>query len=275
MFDVQDGGELPGLASIVDASADVALDEAFIAERVRAVASADLPIASTMGVADLRGMVERVLFRKLVRELPEEDCSVPWLECHVPPGGNTVLRSSEGQTGSGGLELKVFGSGLGAGRKVTISTSRAAAPRSTCATYRLDLRIKPRIYAVRNVESIEVEVLACRGESIVSLERCPFCGVAPADVDRFGYRFGEHLDLRKDSVATKVKLHLAVEDSMSMDAGVKLPTLPVELKLGAKLARSVSFEVESEFPPGLLYRAYTRSGSGPIQTAMWAIERGG
>ena len=273
MFEIRDEGALPGLAEIVPSAEGQAVDEAMIAERVRAVASANLPIASTMGVSDLRGMVERILFRKLVQDLPEEDCSMPWLECHVPPGGTTVLRSASSTVGSGQLELKLFGSGLGIGRKVSITCSTAAAPRSNCATYLLDLRVKPRVYSVRNAEFVELEVLACRGMSILSMHHCPFCGVAPAAVDRFSYRFGEHLDLRNDKVATKLKLQLSVDDSLSMDAGVKLASLPVELKVGAKVARSITFEVESEFPSGALYHSYARVGGGPVQTAMWAVER--
>ena len=274
MFNVRDEGALPGLAMLVQAPADGKLDEELIAERARALAAADLPVAATMGVSDLRALVERVLFRKLVRELPEEDCSMPWFECHVPPGGSTILKSSETSTSSNTLELKLFGSGVGAGRKVSITVSSAAAPRTTCATFLLDFRVKPRIYNVRGVESVELEVIECRGKSIVSHEHCPFCGVSPDTVDRFGFRFGEHLDLRKDKVSTKLKLQLAVEDSLSIDAGLKLAAFPVELKLGAKVARGSTFEVESEFPAGALYRAYARVGGGPVQTEMWAVERG-
>lgn len=275
MFDVRDDGPLPGLGHLVAAAPGAEVTEALVDAGVRAVQTAGLPIAATMGfsLTDLHALVERVLLRRLVRELPEDDVSMPWFEAHVPPGGSMSLRTSESNSSGGSLELKLYGAGFGAGRKVSISVSSSSPPRDCCASFALDLRVRPRVYALRGRESVELEVVSLRGRSVVSHEHCPYCGVAPALVDPFLYRLGDHVDLRRDKVAQTQKMQLSVDDSLSIEFGTKLPSLPVELKLGAKAARTVSYELECQFPPGALYLPYTRVGAGPVQTPMWAVER--
>lgn len=68
------------------------------------------------------------------------------------------------------------------------------------------------------------------------------------------------------------KFRIEVEDNASIEASIKLDSIPIDLKLGAKVSHNCSLEVESEFPPGVLYRAYTRFPAGPLQTEMWATE---
>lgn len=274
MFEAHDEGALPGLADLLPASPEKQLNDQLINEYGRILAEANLPLAPTMSLgSDLRALINRVLFRKLVRELPEEDAKLPWFECHVPPRGTTTVAATTSSSASSRLELKLFGSGLGRGRKTSITVSSASEPRKKCATFALDLRVKPRIYEVRGAESIELEVVSTSGTSIVSHGKCQFCGVPASKVDPFGFQFREHLDLREDRVATTVKFQLAIEDSSSIDAGIEIKSLGVDLKLGASVLRGYSFKVESVFPPGKLYRAYSRLGRGPFQTSMWATER--
>ena len=97
--------------------------------------------------------------------------------------------------------------------------------------------------------------------------------VAADAVDPFDFQFGQQLDLRGDEVTRKEKLQLTIDKSFSASAKLKIPTLAPELSLGAKVSRSMNLEVEQEFPPRVLYRAYTRLGPAPLQTPMWAVER--
>ena len=241
MFDVTDNGPLPGLGDLVKTSSADPLNDQTVAEYGRAVATADLPLAQAMSVAgDVRDLLERVLFRTFVRDLDEESCAFPWFECHVPPGGTTAVRSTVTSAISPTFELNIFGSGLGRGRKAAITVSSSSEPRRNCATYSLDLRVKPRLYETRGTESVELEVVACLGKSIVSQDACPYCGVATDAVDQFAFRFGDHLDLRADRVVSKLTAQLAVEDSLSIDAGIKLSSLPVGLKLSEGVERPFS-----------------------------------
>ena len=273
MFEVIDRGPLPGLAELLPKPQGAQLDEEKVAEYGRALNQSNLPLAQTMSLGgDLRALMDRVLFRTLVRELPEENAKLPWFECHVPPGGTTTVSATTSLTDSSDLELKIFGSGLGRGRKTSITASKSSEPRSECATLALDLLVKPRIYEVRGAESVELEVVSVCGTSIESHSKCLFCGVPSGTVDRFGFRFGEHLDLRADKVSSTRKFQLKIEDSSSIDAGIELKSLAVDLKLGASVSRDYVFEIESVFPAGKLYSPYSRLRGGPFQTAMWATE---
>src|SRR5882672_1522777 len=265
MFEVRDNGALPGLAEVVGQAPDAALEDRAVAQYAQVLSASGLPLPSTMGVgSNVRALIERIFYRKLKRELPQENCSLPWFECHVPPGGTAVARSSASSETSQGLELNIFGSGIGRGRKVSITTSSASAPRKACAIYRLDLIVKPHLYDIHGRESVELEIVNCLGQSLENLEKCPHCGVPPGSVDPIDFHFGQHLDLRADRVNSTFKFKLEIEDSSSIEAGVKLTSIPLALKLTSKVSRGYSFEVESEFPAGMRYIPYTRVGAGPL-----------
>jgi hypothetical protein len=273
MFKGYDEGALPGLSDLVPSTGRKPTP-AKVEECTQAIRQADLPLEPTMGFGDWRGFIERLFLRKLVRELPEQICSLPWLQCHVPPAGTTTVRSDGSVESDASIGLKIFGSGLGRGRKVNIRVSSKSEARRQCAEYRLDLRIKPRIFSSRGTESIEVEVLQFVGDATTSYERCPFCGRERADVDPMDYTFGPYLDLKQDKSASTRTFKLAVETSSSIDAGFQTATIPVELKLNAKVTEGMTLEIETVFPPGFLYvPCYYATPSGPLQTPMWAIEK--
>lgn len=274
MFTITDEGSVPSLADLVKHEIGQTATDDALGQLRRRLDDEDLPITPTMGVGDnLRGLVDRIFFRKLLREEPETTCTLPWFDCHVPPGGKTTMRTSTTAAGERSAELKIYGSGIGAGRKVTLAVTSGSEPRAKCATYGFDCRVRPRIYDVRGKQSVELEVIECLGESIVSHDVCPFCGVAPNSVDLFDFRFGQHLDLRSESVGRTDTFELTIEKSFSVSAKLKIPTLAPELTLGAKVSRSMSIEVEQQFPPKTLYRGYTRVGPAPLQTPMWAVEQ--
>jgi hypothetical protein len=272
MFEIRDEGALPSLAEVVGGNPQTKLDNQAVSEYSHKLTASGLPVATTMSATgDLRAMLERLFYRKFVRDLPNENCTLPWFECHVPPGGATVVRTADASTSTSSLKLNLFGSGVGRGRKLSVTISDASAPRTNCATYQFDLRVIPHLYEIRGRQSVELEIAELLGKSFVSIDNCPYCGLVPDKVDTSEFRFGEHLDLRKDKVTTTRKFRMEVEDSRSIEGGVKLSSLPVALKLSARVTNNYSLEVESQFPPGILYRAYTRSNAGPLQTEMWAI----
>jgi hypothetical protein len=270
-----DDGSLPSLAELVERDVGSSPSDDTIGTLRRTLDDEDLPITATMGFGDnLRALVDRILFRKFVRDEAEVVTTLPWFECHVPPGGKTTMRTSTTSATERSCELKVYGSGIGAGRKVSLVMTQASDPRVKCATYGIDCRVQPRVYDIRGQRSVELEVVECLGESIVSHDVCPFCGVASSAVDPFDFQLGQQLDLRGDEVTRKEKLQLTIDRSVSPSVKVKIPAFAPELTLGAKVSRSMSLEVEQEFPPRVLYRAYTRLAPAPLQTPMWAVERG-
>ena len=274
MFKISDEGPLPGLADLVTISEKDLGDDLAIAECTRQLAESDLPVGVTMSlIPDLRGFIERILFRRLVRELPTQVRRLPWFECHVPPGGATKIASSATTSRSGSIELKVFGAGLGRGRKTSITVSSASEPRTSCATFALDVQTTPRIFDVRGVESVEVEVTAVLGESVIDNQRCPYCGVARIDVDPFDFVLGEYLDFREDRVETTRGYKVEIEDNASIEMGLDIESVQTKCKLGAESVGHSVFEFESRFPAGLLYQPYRRLSGTTLQTPMWAIER--
>lgn len=275
MFQVRDEGPVEGLADLIPEPADD--DDRLAPERVDEITErinrAELPLQATMGLPESwQNLIDRVFFRRLVRELPAETRAVPWLECHVPPGGTTTIRSRTSMESSGGLGLKLFGSGLGRGRRVAIGVSTQSHPRRQCARYLLDVEVKPRLFESRGIESVEIEVLACHGDSVRILNPCQRCGVDPGSVDPFDFDLGPHLDRRQDTVATIWLGSLEVAENLAMEAGFSVGGLDTQLTLSATVTRSTALEVESELPPGHLYQLYRALAThGPLQTPMWAV----
>ena len=271
MFSVRDEGPLPGFKDLLPPLPKAgAMDAAYIEGVRRAVEAEGLPVRATMGPQDWGRQIERFLFRKLVRELPEQKVRVPWFECHVPPGGKLGVKMSGTREAGAGFSLKVYGAGLGAGRKVQMTMTATSDARRQCATFAVDVLVKPRIYDVRGIESLETEVLRQLGDVIETAAACPYCGVAVDGIPP-DFTQGEYLDLRGDPVAAKRTLTFKQERWASFECAFKVPTLPVEAKLDTKVSFTSVLELETEFPPGALYQPYVRAHGGPPQTNMWAV----
>ena len=167
MFQVRDEGPIEGLVDLIPepSTGDDHLSTDQLEAITERIDRAELPVRPTMGLRESwQALIDRIFARRLVRELPSETRSMPWLECHVPLGGTTIIRSKASVESSGEVGLKIFGSGLGRGRRAMIGVSTQSRPRRQCARYSLDLDVKPRLYDSRGVESVEVEIgrASCR-----------------------------------------------------------------------------------------------------------------
>lgn len=274
MFTINDNGTLPSLADLIPHTPNKEITPAVLEDSAKIINSADLPLQSTMGVMDdLSGLIRRLWFRKLVRELPEETRSMPWFECHVPPGGKTSVQYQTTRERSAEVGIKVYGSGFGHGRSAIITVSSSSESRSSCATFSLDLRIKPRLYESMGQESLELEVLEILGESHETHKTCPYCGVKAESVDKFEFTFGPHIDLKNDTVKMKRTFSVQIDTATSFSVGISIPKIPVELNLEGSVTKGTVLNVESEFLPGFMYLPYHRASRTPIQTEMWAIRK--
>jgi hypothetical protein len=273
IFTVRDDGPLPGLSDIIPTGRE--LSETEVEDLVRKVSEADLPFQATLGLRETwASLVRSFSRRQLLRELPDDELSMPWLQIHVPPGGTTLVRLSTSESESSSLTLSVFGSGFGRGRAITVTLASASEPRSVCATYSLTLRVRPRIYDKGGIESVEVDVRELLGTSVEPLSPCPCCSVNNASVDLFDFKVEPYFDLRRDTVAITSTERIEAQEETTIDAGFSLPMLPaVALKLTAKVKRVVAFETESTLPPGHLYRPFRRRLLGaPLHSRMWAVD---
>jgi hypothetical protein len=277
MFTIRDDGPLPGVGDLLADRSGSEPTAEDVQQFGRMIAASDLPISATMGVMDdVRGLFDRIFYRTFVREEPAFTCSMPWLECHVPPNGAAVIKSKATRVTDRSCELKIFGSGVGAGRKTTISIGTDSGPRSRCTAFAFDVEVVPKVFELRGREMIELHVVKLLGESVDTLEACPYCGVAPSSVDPFRFELGEHLDLRRDGAPLKRTVGLAVEGAFSASIGAKLPLpggVSPQLSLSAKVSRGMSLDVEVTFPPGALYTGYRQLRAATPRTAMWAVER--
>jgi hypothetical protein len=220
-----------------------------------------------------RSLVRPFSKRQLLRELPDEERSLPWFESHVPPGGTSLIRLSTTTSGDSSASLSVFGSGFGRRRAVTITVATTSEPRSVCASHCLNVRVRTRVYSRGGVESVEVTVLEFLGTSVEPLAPCPWCGPDGAKQDPFDYLVEPYIDLRHDSVASRISSLIELRDETTIDAGFSVATLPAALKLSAVIKRGITLEAESTLPPGHRYRKFRRLSLGsPLQSPMWSID---
>ena len=275
MFEIIDEGPLPGLAESVKLGAASRPTPEDLASFAQALKDADLPIAAAMGVwDDLRALYDRLFHRRLVRDEPLEPRSMPFLECHVPPGGSVTIKRTQSRGSSQSGELKIFGSGIGAGRRTTIQLAETSGPRKRCSISSIDVVVRPRIFEVRGEETVELEVAEVKGETTSIIRDCPFCGLVPATLDPFEFRLGEHVDLRDDEVPStrSMLLEIAGELSASLSPEFAIGGVGAKLALGVKISRAMTIEISSVFPPGSRYHAFTRLRTTALQTPMWAVE---
>lgn len=261
--ELHDGGPLPGLGDVVaDAGEDpaAALDEA------------DLPLHATMGVRDSVGaLVDWVKGRKLVRTLADDVVPLTWFECHVPHQGTAQERYESAETESAGVVIKAFGSGLGQGRNVTLTlSSEAAAPRTACVSYVVDLRVLPHVYESGGRESVVTEILGPAAHRFVEVKDCPFCARVPDNVDEFENVLDVPFDLRADSVGRKEVVKLDWSSESSIDVGLNLPRAGVAVALNARVTGKGSFSIAYELKPGFLYQSYRPVGAPGMTAPRWA-----
>jgi hypothetical protein len=268
---VRDEGPVPGLSDIIPAAGE--LTAAQIEGIARAVSDADLPVQETLGLPVAWAFLARSFSeRRLLRELPDEERSLPWFEIHVPPGGTSLIRLATKTSAATTASLSVFGSGLGKGRTATITVGSASEPRSVCASYHLNVRVRTRIYTRAGIESVEVEVREFLGESVEPLMPCPRCRTDGAMPDPSEYRLEPYIDLRRDSVASRVTSLIEIDEETTIDAGFSVASLSTALKLSAVIKRGVTLETESMLPPGHRYWKFHRLALGaPLHSPMWAV----
>ncbi|MGR7026619.1 hypothetical protein [Geodermatophilus sp. URMC 62] len=271
--EVLDLGALPGLEEVVDSAGGNERDLSTVTE---AIDASDLPLQATMGVREsVSSLMSWLRGRRFVRSMPPETVTMTWFECHVPRGGAAQERLESTQSGQAGVVIKAFGTGLGRGRKIAVTAStEAAAPRRLCVSYLVDLRVLPHLYVTDDRESVVAEVLEPVADRSVDVDPCPYCSVAPEQVDPFDNEFDDIvLDLRRDSVGRRKVEKLDWTTESSVDAGLTLPKLGLDISVNARLAGQGTFSVTYDFPAGYLFQGYRpldgRGRLGP----RWAYVR--
>jgi hypothetical protein len=271
---VHDEGGLPGLDEILAEHVGDSLDDAAMSRVEETLARPEYPVEVTMGLGSaLRGIIDRLRGRRILRELPEEVHPVTWLELHVPKNGTASLTSSQGVSAENAVEFALFGSGIGSGRKVKLTFEESSDERQDCVQYLVRVRVKPVIYQVKSEETAVLNVTGVEGEAIEPFPVCPYCGIDLARIDLFEHRKDPSLDLRKETVEHHRTYTIESVKDLNMKIGVKIPSLQgSKLSLSAKLSCTMSWKIKYGFKPGLLYQPYWRINGIPPHTPMWAIE---
>jgi hypothetical protein len=265
---------IPGLPQLIGSEGTIDPGPDEIAAVEEAVRQHELPLGATMGAGDsIRSLIARIRGRKPVKEFDPCEETITWLECHVPPGGTTSLQLRRSTGASADAGFRIFGSGFGEGRKVSLTEVEESSAREHCAMYRFVLLLQPRIYEVGGHQQTEVSVLETVGVAVDVPVVCPVCGIERGKLDPFRYYIDQYLDLRNDDRPYSRSSELEVEKSRSVHAGFSVPGIPAELSVQVDATTSFMLKVENTFPPGALYQPYRRKTEGPIHTSMWTSQR--
>lgn len=168
------------------------------------------------------------------------------------------------------MDLSLFGSGFGAGRKAKISVEESTEKYSQCIRRILVVSARPEIYEVDGRQSIVLQVMGVTGESWETFGPCPFCGIPAETIDRFTYSTDPFVDLRRDVASHTRSFEVTRSKEMTLRAGINVPGLSTPLNLTGKLSSEATMKVSYEFEPGYLYQPYRRIDGTPPHTPMWA-----
>jgi hypothetical protein len=270
---VQQEERLPGLDDILLDSETEPLTTDPLAEVEQKLAQSDFPVESVMGFGDsLRYLIDRFRGRRFIRDLPEVVHPVTWMEFHIPTTGSGVLGTTTSVTGEHAIEMSLFGSGFGTGRKISLSFEDSTDSRKNCVRYAVFVKVKPKVYQTKEGDTVVLDVEEVAGEASQAFNPCPYCGVQPSQIDRFEHRLGPFLDLRQDTVERKRTFETEQVTNRNMKLGISIPSLETPLNLSVKLTIERVWKVDYEFKPGLLYQPYWRLSGVPPHTPMWAAE---
>jgi hypothetical protein len=270
---VQHEEHLPSLDEILPDTQTGPLTTDQVTEVEQELAQSDFSIESVMGFGDnLRSLIDRLRGRRYLHELPEVTHPVTWMEFHIPTTGSGVLGTTTSVTGEHAIEMSLFGSGFGTGRKISLSFEDSTDSREDCVSYAMFIKVKPKVYQTKEGEMVVLDVEGVAGEASQAFHPCPYCGIQPSQVDRFEHRVGSFLDLRQDTVGRKRTFETEQVTNRNMKLGISIPSLETPLNLSVKLTIERVWKVDYEFEPGLLYQPYWRLSGVPPHTPMWAAE---
>jgi hypothetical protein len=269
----EDQGELPSLEEMVAgmSAGDISPDQAAAMEKE--MESVGMPFQATMGTwKHFDRLVDWLRSRRLVRKLPVQVVYLPWFACHVPQEGTAQVSITSSDTDEMSVGVKVFGSGFGHGRALSIKVISDTEPRKLCALYSVALRVLPMIYSQGNEESVVLEIEGEVGTRSETLDICPFCMKSLDILNPFDYELGEFIDLRRDKVKHKTKMNLEWNRNNSLELSLPVPAfqVPVTLSLNAKLSSSAAWEMAYEFAPGYLYQPFRKREMPEYQPPVWA-----
>jgi hypothetical protein len=274
----EDHGALPGLEETVAGLPIGEISSEHAAALEKEIEAAGVPFQATMGTWDrLDRLVDWLRSRRLVRKLPVQVVDLPWFACHVPQDGTAQVSISSSDTRELAVGVKVFGSGFGRGRALSIKVTSDTEPRKLCALYSVALRVTPMIYSQGDEESVVLEIEGQAGTRSETLKICPFCMKSLDALNPFDYELGEFFDLRRDKVRHKTKMNLQWSRNNSLELSFPLPgiQIPVTLSLSAKLSSSAAWEMAYELAPGYLYQPFRRRETPAYQPPVWVSTREG
>ena len=266
--------EIPRITDIVQMPSSPFIPENKILEIKEVLSERRIELPASMGTFDgLKSFVERIFFRKFVKKHDEFIAKLNWFECHVPPGGETVI-SYEGTTSRElGVEFNFSGLDIGLGRSVKMSEKEISEPRSKCTIHYFTILIQPSEYAIKDRKDFEIDILKVVDTGSEVLKKCPHCGISPDAINPFDYDILMGKDRRKDKVKIHESTTIELKDKLKIKSGVEIPSVPFKLSLSGGFSRTQKFQIENTMLPGFRYLPYIRRNAEIFQTPMWAIEK--
>ena len=273
-FRVLSQREIPAITELMPKPCSSGITAAEVAAAKKKLHELGVEMPASLGSYDnIKAFLERLFFRKFIRYLPEVTTTFTWFECHVPPGGKSILTCEESHEKDSGLEFSLFGSEVGLGRSIQLGREQTSGVVLQCCAHYFKVLLKPHVYHVRGGEDIALDIVKIIDTGTIVNDKCNFCGKAPGTIDPFNFSIGQGIDCRNDKVNARKSLIYEWKRDFKIRNCVKIPGVPFELKLSGGISDSKKCMIDYEWPPGYIYVPYVRTGPQVFQTPMWAIEQ--
>lgn len=232
---------------------------------------------------DARGVPTSVAFEKLVnwirrRRLISDEgiqlASFRWFTFHVPPGGKGSISWTRTAARSGGVTLKVFGTGLGGSATLKLLRTLELTGCTACQEIIQHIEVRIRRYLVKSATGVEVEEITLdpvRWLHREPRERKQCCDQSLDTLDRFKFEMQEAdaVDARKTTALLKDERELELK--FGFNSCVKLELLGgLDVGLELKSEGGLSCTTTYEFPPGTLYMPYVKRNDRGVPP-QWSI----
>ena len=209
------------------------------------------------GISNLAHLFKR---RTVEQGSRSDPFPVPWFETHVPHTGSVHVRHTLEKSRGSEFGLNVYGADVGTGRKYLVSVTDDREPVETCHRYSALMTGIPTRWLVDGRHTNWVmEDMVYFGKKDESLDACPDCSLLPDQIDRSENHIDPCWDRRDDPDLAATQRSETWRKGFNFTVPVPVPHLPgVVVKIGFTATSSVTWDVTSKFPGGVMYQPYWR-----------------
>lgn len=256
---------------------EIAMVDAF---RLSEPVPGELPAGVASGFFTKKGTQQLTKWLHLAKkeQQPRLQVTVPWFATHTPRRGSVRAAHTTQLTRGGTIGLNVFGSTLfRAGRSLAISASDDTEDREICTVSSFVFEGTPTRYTYRKQQGPwELEDLVLVREIDEDLNPCPYCSIAPSQIDLSQHERDPIRDRRMTKNRRKFGelYEWTKKSSFTVPIPVAIPHVPIPIiiSLGFVSTSDVSWDLKWTLAGGYAYQAYWRAERVRTVPPMWAAE---